>query len=96
MEKAITACPPIGPPTLLTVSQSVSSASNESNAGRTAAPRLDALTGLRFLAAAAVVVSHSHGQFDVPPGLAHWVNLGGAGVSFFVKLQPNAVGLAIR
>jgi peptidoglycan/LPS O-acetylase OafA/YrhL len=86
MEKAITACPPIRPSTLLTVSQSVSSASDESNAGRIAAPRLNALTGLRFLAAAAVVVSHTQGQFDLPPGLGLWVNLGGAGVTFFFVL----------
>ncbi|WP_334173090.1 acyltransferase family protein [Sinomonas sp.] len=44
--------------------------------------RLDSLTGLRFLAAAAVALMHGFGRYDIPV-----VNLGFVGVSFFFVLS---------
>ena len=53
--------------------------------------RLDALTGLRFLAAAAVVVFHARvdvpGQMGIPPDFAADVPLASAAVAFFFVLS---------
>src|SRR5262245_7472899 len=48
-------------------------------------PRLDALTALRFFAAAAVVIHHSRGLF-LPQALGGWL-LAKFGVSFFFVLS---------
>jgi len=56
-----------------------------------AAPsRLDALTGLRFAAAAVVVLSHSRDCFGIEPrwyDFINGMNLGGMGVTFFFILS---------
>ena len=59
------------------------------NATPAAAPatvRLDALTSLRFFAAAAIVLAHSEGLFGIPQGITDPFNLGQA-VSFFFVLS---------
>lgn len=48
--------------------------------------RLDSLTGMRFLAALLVVLSHATKNF-LPSGVADFFSLGGVGVSFFFVLS---------
>jgi peptidoglycan/LPS O-acetylase OafA/YrhL len=49
--------------------------------------RLDSLTGLRFFAAATVVLFHFSTRFDIPYTIDKMVSLGYAGVAFFFTLS---------
>jgi peptidoglycan/LPS O-acetylase OafA/YrhL len=58
-------------------------------------PRIDALTSLRFFAAACIVAHHMRGSFGIPPDSYLHINLA-SGVSFFFVLSGYVLSYAHR